>query len=289
MIDLSRTTPPTIDVPVVADHEIIDTHVHLWPRGLVHPAQTAAVPLPSTAVDLIGSLDAAGVKGAVVSPAAVFHDNRYILRAAGSRPDRIFPVIGVDTRDATAIANIAELARRGAIGLRPRMGSEPPGPEDVAGVDRLIDASTSLGLAFQWTISLSSAFLIEQVAARVPSTRQVLDHLGRPEDVRDCEALARLRELAEIPRLHIKLSGMYSLSKAGYPYEDTWPWVETALDLFGPERTMWASDWPLVCESTTYADQLALVARMPFIDRSARQDILGRTAKRFWGIGVGVR
>ena len=41
------------------------------------------------------------------------------------------------------------------------------------------------------------------------------------------------------------------MSRDGYPFRDTWPWVEGVLDAFGPDRTIWASDWPLAGQHAT--------------------------------------
>jgi L-fuconolactonase len=129
---------------------------------------------------------------------------------------------------------------------------------------------------------LPSAPLIERVAARHPRLPQVFDHLGLPVDARDLGALSVIRGLAALPGVHLKLSGMYALSVDGYPYEDVWPWAEGAIEAFGPERTLWASDWPLSMESASHADLLALVGRLPFLDEAARAAILSGTARRLW-------
>ncbi len=111
----------------------------------------------------------------------------------------------------------------------------------------------------------------------------MLDHLGLPVDARDLTQLARIRDLAGIPELRIKLSGMYALSQDGYPYRDTWAWAEGVVDAFGAERTMWASDWPLAGESASHAQHLALVDLLPFVDAAARDHLLRRTALGIWG------
>ncbi len=95
-----------------------------------------------------------------------------------------------------------------------------------------------------------------------------------------------MRDLAAIPGVRIKLSGMYALSQDGYPYRDTWAWAEGVVSAFGAERTLWASDWPLAGESATHAQHLALVRQLPFLDDSARSWILRGTAMSLWGVGA---
>lgn len=261
----------------------VDAHVHVWPRGLVHPAQRGQEPMGASPADLIATLDASGVDHVIVSPAMIHPDNGYVLGAAATLPDRIHAVVGIDPRSSAAVASIQGLAQDGAIGVRVNLGATPlDRPEELAGLDALVDAAVATGLVIQWTIRLPSAGLIERAAARAPTARQVIDHLGLPLDASDLDALDRIKGLAAIPGLDIKLSGMYALSQTGYPYEDTWPWAEGVVDAFGPDRTMWASDWPLAGESASYADLLALVGQLPFLDERARRWILGDTADLFW-------
>lgn len=262
---------------------VVDSHTHVWPRGLVHPAQQRPVPMQATPEDLLATLDASRVERVIVSPAMVHPDNGYVLGAAATVPARIGAVVGIDPCDASAVAAMEDHAAHGAIGVRVNLGAEGlEGPAALAGLDRLVDFAASAAVALQWTIRLPYGHLIERAAARSPDLRQVLDHLGLPIDARDMSELVRIRDLAAIPSLHIKLSGMYALSKVGYPYQDTWPWAEAIVAAFGPERTMWASDWPLAGEFATHAEHLALVELLPFLTNAGRAEILHETAHRFW-------
>jgi L-fuconolactonase len=267
-----------------ASVRIVDSHVHIWPRGLRHPSQLKAGPLDATPADLISRLDASGVDAVIVSPAMlVYPDNAYVLKAAQSDPRRILAVVGIDPRDPESARSIPALAASGAIGVRVNTGATPlESAEHLASLDRLVEAAASAGLVIQWTIPLAATALIERAAVQAPDTPQILDHLGLPSDFRDVKALDRIRELALIPTLTVKLSGMYALSKAGYPYRDTWPWAEGVIAAFSPERTMWASDWPLAGESASYSENLALVSELPFLHDAARDAILRGTAVRVW-------
>jgi predicted TIM-barrel fold metal-dependent hydrolase len=270
------------------DVRIVDSHVHAWPHGLVHPVQQVQEPMEASPADLLATLDASGVDAVLVSPAMVHPDNGYIQGAAGAVPSRILAVAGVDPRDAAAVAAIPDHAAFGAVAIRVNLGAKPLETDaELAGLDALVDATADAGLAVQWTMRLPSAALIERAAARRPEVPQVFDHLGLPVDAHDLTQLARIRDLAGIPELRIKLSGMYALSTDGYPYRDTWAWAEGVLDAFGASRTMWASDWPLAGESASHAQHLALVDLLPFVDATTREHLLRRTALGIWGPGAG--
>ena len=266
--------------------DIVDTHVHVWPHGLVHSGQIVKTPLAATPADLLATMVGSGVVVTVMSPANIHPANEYTLGAAATVPDRLRAVVGMEPRSDGAPTTLAAHADHGAIGVRITPGSLPlADPDDFARLGALVDVAADRGLVVQWTARLSLTNPIEFVAARRPAVVQVLDHLGLPENARDLGSLDRIRALAAIPTLTIKLSGMYALSTDGYPYADTWPWAEGVLDAFGPDRTMWASDWPLSGESASHADLVALVDRLPFLDAATRTAILSATARRVWDLG----
>jgi predicted TIM-barrel fold metal-dependent hydrolase len=275
-----RPPPPTVPGAHVT---VIDAHVHVWPHGLVHASQRTPEPLVADPADLLATLDASGVAAALGSPAGVYPDNGYVLGVAHTVPRRFGAVVGISPRDPASIGTIPGHAAAGAYAVRVNLGAQPlEGSGELAGLDALADATAAAGLVLQWTMRLPSSALIERVAARHPALPQVFDHLGLPVDATDLGQLGRVRALAAIPGLHIKLSGMYALSTDGYPYEDVWPWAEGVVEAFGPSRTLWASDWPLSMESASHADLLALVRRLPFLDDTARAAILGETARMLW-------
>jgi predicted TIM-barrel fold metal-dependent hydrolase len=264
---------------------VVDTHVHLWPHGLVHPNQTTADPLDAAPSDYLTAALDAGVDVGVISPASVYRENAYILGAAAATPGRMRAVVTVDPLEDEEVERLASHAQAGAIGAR-----IAPGPHidrliaDPARLDAVLDAAADLGLVLQWTIRTQALDLIRYAAARRPVVSQVLDHLGLPDDPTDLAALDRVCNVAEVPDLAVKLSGMYAYSRTAYPYADTWRWAEGVLEAFGSGRVMWASDWPLSGESAAYLAQCKLVDQLSFVDAAARRDILSSTAIRVWGI-----
>jgi L-fuconolactonase len=86
------------------------------------------------------------------------------------------------------------------------------------------------------------------LAQRVPECEFVLDHLGRP-GVRDglFESWARqLRELAELPNVSCKISGLVGQAdRKRWTRDELVPYVSHAIECFGFDRVMFGSDWPL--------------------------------------------
>jgi L-fuconolactonase len=129
------------------------------------------------------------------------------------------------------------------------------------------------------------------VAAAVPELRVVVDHLGKPPFGRDGWAQWRrvLSEVAARPNVTAKVSG---LQTPGRPMtvDGLRPAWDTALELFGPRRLMWGSDWPMTLLTEgyqgTWAVLSALVGELS-LDEQAM--LLGGTAATVYRLPVAAR
>ena len=95
--------------------------------------------------------------------------------------------------------------------------------------------------------------------------------------------LEKLITLKRYPKLFVKISHTWSLSKQPYPYLDSQAQVKRLYDAFGPERIMWGTDWPLVENYCGYRKSLALVRdEMSFLSEQDKSWILSKTIERVW-------
>jgi L-fuconolactonase len=96
---------------------------------------------------------------------------------------------------------------------------------------------------------------VTALARACPSVRFVLDHLGKPA-IRERQLdlwRERLAELAEQPNVACKLSGIVTEADwHQWQAEDLAPYVAHALAVFGPNRVMFGSDWPVVTLASMY-------------------------------------
>jgi L-fuconolactonase len=82
------------------------------------------------------------------------------------------------------------------------------------------------------------------------------------------------------------LSGMVTEADWGnWEPSDLKPYVEAALEAFGPERLMFGSDWP-VCELAATYEQVhsALVEVLGPLSDSENARIFGETAAQFYNL-----
>jgi predicted TIM-barrel fold metal-dependent hydrolase len=89
--------------------------------------------------------------------------------------------------------------------------------------------------------------------------------------------------LARFPRVYVKISHTWSISKTGFPWADTYEQVKKVYHAFGGSRIMWGTDWPVCLKQASYAETLAVVRdEMDFFTPEDREWVLGKTALRLW-------
>ncbi|MEY3176246.1 MAG: hypothetical protein RLZZ436_4160 [Planctomycetota bacterium] len=124
------------------------------------------------------------------------------------------------------------------------------------------------------------------VARLFPELPLVIDHLSKPrirEGVME-PWRSQLRAAAAYPNVYCKLSGMVTEADwTGWTAEDLRPYVLTAVEVFGPERCMYGSDWP-VCELAAGYERVCGVLRDLLCELSAAETarIFGGTAAEFY-------
>lgn len=134
--------------------------------------------------------------------------------------------------------------------------------------------------------------LLAKLFERQPDARVVLDHLGKPDiaahagDIEGAGWARSLRALADFPNLSAKISGLTTQDHwPGGRDERLRPYIDHALDCFGPGRLMFGGDWPVVDLAGGYARWRAVfeaaTAALPSRDR---RRIESGTAAAFYAL-----
>jgi L-fuconolactonase len=116
----------------------------------------------------------------------------------------------------------------------------------------------------------------------------VLDHLAHPPldplggaDTGQWRAL--IRAAAANPLVHAKVSGLYP--PGSWTAGDVRAVVEFALELFGPGRLMFGSDWPVAELGGGYLKIWTELSRLfGALSAPGGDAVLGATAARFYGL-----
>ncbi|MDP4878474.1 MAG: amidohydrolase family protein, partial [Opitutales bacterium] len=105
-------------------------------------------------------------------------------------------------------------------------------------------------LTFDLCVSETQYPACYELIMHCPETTFILDHCGRPQIAEHDFAAweSSLQKLADCPNLYCKLSGIIEqISPQDNALEKLSPYFNTCLELFGADRILWGSDWP-VCE-----------------------------------------
>jgi L-fuconolactonase len=118
---------------------------------------------------------------------------------------------------------------------------------------------------------------------RHPNQVFIVDHVAKPR-IKDhllSPWRERIQDLARRQNVYCKLSGMVTEANwTAWTEEDLQPFIDAALNCFGPGRLMFGSDWPVVLVASTYKGWIGVVERATQeLSPAERDRLFGGTAK----------
>ncbi|HIG29190.1 MAG TPA: amidohydrolase [Verrucomicrobiales bacterium] len=129
-----------------------------------------------------------------------------------------------------------------------------------------------------------------RLGRELPELPMVIDHLAKPKIKLQTldDWLPDFKAASQHDNIFCKLSGL--ITEADWDHwkpSDLRPYIDAALECFGPKRCMFGSDWP-VCElAGSYEDVYhALKEAVSSLSESERSDIFEGTARRFYGLSA---
>jgi L-fuconolactonase len=217
-------------------------------------------------------------------------ENRWVLRLADQNP-WIVGVVGWVDLQSPAVTEQIETCKQHPkfVGVRHITHDEPDDdfivrPVVLRGLKALEKAQVPFDLLF-FAKHLKHAATVAQA---VPELPLVIDHLAKPkiksQSINDW--LPHFKAAAACPNVVCKLSGMVTEADwKNWRPADLQPYVDHALELFGPERLMYGSDWP-VCELAGSYERVfrALEECLSRLSADERDAIYCRTAQKFYGL-----
>jgi len=273
----------------------VDAHLHIWDleRSDYSWLTPELGPLHATftAEQARDELDAAGVRTAVLVQAEDSDRDTELMLEAADRHAWIAGVVGWVQLDDPARAE-GQLDRRlehpRFRGVRHLVHDDPR--DDFLRLDevrRSLHLLAARGVPFDvpdaWPRHLRAA---AELAGAVEDLRIVVDHLGKPPFGGDDwdRWRAALADVAARPNTVAKVSGLQVQGRPFTPAEVRPAW-EVALELFGPARLMWGSDWPLTVLTggygTAWDTMSALISELGPGEQAA---ILTGTATAVYGL-----
>lgn len=176
-----------------------------------------------------------------------------------AHPDKFMGVCRVDPQNPGAAAELERWTRAGYHGVRlsPYTGPASDWIADRAQMDAIWGKAAELRVPICILCDTARLPDVDRVVERFADRVDVcIDHMADCPIDRPGE-LDKLLALARYPRVFVKLSHLWLLSREPYPYRDTHTQVRRLYDAFGPQRLMWGTDWPAVEPYCGYGRALA--------------------------------
>jgi predicted TIM-barrel fold metal-dependent hydrolase len=272
--------------PFMLDYRILDPHVHVWKHDPKYPFAEGARPpeRDATPETLLELMKANGVAKTVIIQVIHYrYDNTYLADVLKRYPKTFQGVCRVDPLDPAAPDHLSQHTSQGFRGVRLSPAANAAGdwfrgPLMPPLWKRCSDLKVPMTVLAPIARMPEVAVLLE----KLPDLTVVIDHMA------DCPVdqpveLEKLIALKRYPNLFVKISHTWSISKQPYPWLDAQELVKRLHEAYGPQRLMWATDWPIVEGHSTYAKALSVVRdEMKFLNADDLHWILSKTIERVW-------
>lgn len=282
--------------------KVVDAHHHLWdPRvreyAWMAGPELAPIRRPFTLDDLRREASAAEVAHTVlVQAVGDLGETRELLAAAAASQGLVAGVVGWVDLTAADVAGVLDRLRAAPggdrlVGVRHQVQDEPdPAWLARADVRRGLRAVADAGLAYDLLVLVPQLPAARAAVAALPDARFVLDHAAKPAIAAgSLEPWAgQLAALARLPNVACKLSGLVTEARW-----DDWdadrirPYADHVLGVFGPERVMFGSDWPVCRLAASYVQVRQLAETLAAgLSPGEREAVFHRTAADAYRLAV---
>jgi L-fuconolactonase len=277
---------------------ITDAHQHFWSREIITrlfvdgntPLEKVAVVVRDFGPEgLKPIMDGLGIQQTVLVQVNSTMANTVDFLEIARTHDWVGGVVGwVDLTDPALGATLDCLLEHPKFkGARHQWEDEPDPawimrPEVVRGLREL----AARRIPYDLLVKPPNWEYIPQLARAVPELALVIDHIAKPRIMeRQFDDWARaMASAAQFPQVTCKLSGM--ITEADW---QTWrpsdlePYVDKVIELFGVERVMFGSDWPVCLLAGSYEQVFgALQKVLAHLSEHEQAMVLGETARGFY-------
>ncbi|MEP6715790.1 MAG: amidohydrolase family protein [Terriglobia bacterium] len=270
---------------------LIDSHVHAWKHDPKFPfAEGARPPAEDASAEMLLDLMKANNVSRTVIIQVIHYkwDNSYVADVLKRYPQTFKGVCRVNPEDPAAPDHLSKWTEEhGFHGVRLSPSANPDG-DWIRGPlmpplwKRCAQLKVPMTVLAPATRMPDISPLIEQN----PALTVVIDHQA-DSPLAEPEKLGLLLALERYPKVYVKISHMWTLSKQPYPYPDALVQVKRLYDKFGPKRLMWGTDWPVSLPKLRYAQAVELFRdHLDFLTPTDREWILGKTVQQVWPFGI---
>jgi L-fuconolactonase len=254
----------------VPDFPIIDTHLHVWDQTRLRYSAFDGHPLfgrPYHVEDYQAACGDLEVEAMVFLECyADFWDG------GGQYLEEIAFVEDEQKRDPRLRAIIPMAPLEWGEKVRPMLEKMRDEHPSVRGIRRIMEfdadsrgltmsegfiAGTNLLADFGWSFDINPNYtqmdFIREWVKLIHGVPMILDHCGKPgiKQGRIEQFREDMQDLARHPNMWVKLSDLPPYASPDWTEEELRPYIVATLDAFGPDRTIYAGDYPILLQSTT--------------------------------------
>ena len=124
--------------------------------------------------------------------------------------------------------------------------------------------------------------------ARFPDQKFVIDHCAKPDikNKKIDEWKGLMKEIAGYPNVYCKLSGLFTEANwKEWSAGDFYPYLDTVFKVFGTDRLMYGSDWPVILAAGIYVQWKSLLEKyMDHFSSEEKQKVFGLNAALFYSL-----
>ena len=277
----------------------IDAHQHFWVFDPVRDqwitenmSQIRRDFLPG---DLAPLLKENKVGGCIAVQASQTRKETAFLLQLAAKNSFIKAVIGwVDLKD-PALTQLLEQYQDSSLlkGFRHVLQDEPDLEQflEDGTFEKGVEKVLSAGYCYELLVFHHQLALITPMAERLSeneNNKLVLDHIGKPDlktgQIQQWQS--SIRTLGANKNLYCKVSGLVTEADwNNWRLDDLRVALDTVVDVFGPERLMFGSDWPVCLLATSYTKWLEMLETyFAGFTAGEQEAIFGGNAARFYGV-----
>jgi L-fuconolactonase len=272
----------------------IDAHQHFWQYNPARDAwitdQMALLKKDFLPQNLMPELAANNMQGCIAVQADQSEAETLFLLDLAKHHELIQGVVGwVDVR-ADNVAERLELFSKypKLCGFRHIVQAEPDDqfmlqPAFLRGINCLAE----FGFTYDILVYCRQLPAAIELVSKYPDQLFVIDHIAKPliREKRYLPWARYLRTIAENPNVYCKISGLVTEANwQSWSANDFKPYLDLVFEVFGVDRLMFGSDWPVCLLAASYSQVVQLIAdytqNLPSADR---EKIFGMNAAHFYG------
>lgn len=290
-LTVSCVSKNTDDIP------LIDTHIHLYdtnrPGGVPWPPKSDKVLYKPTLTEHYSPIiKQNGIAATVVVEASdIFEDNLWLLKITESEKEHYSGIVGnLAAGSPDFRKQLKELCKYDRfVGVRMRSNKNFPYFTDVfwQNIKALESSGKTLDILAR-SVSLEEVY---EIGKRYPNLKIMINHLAfvpMNDDKAFEEWKAPIIKCASLPNIYCKFSGFFGRSqKMPAPlnpqfYQER---VDYLVKVFGEDRLVYGSNWPVTDKFGSYEDYKKLVLGIcQKYGKTFTKKVLYRNAIKFYGL-----